>query len=529
MSDQFIYFLILERVIALTLALGLRHLGYNTAIPLIVAGALISLSPQFPNIPANPELMLIVLLTPLVFGEAMNSSLIDLRRVHHPILALAVLLVIVTTVSVGWTVSAMTDLPVALAFAMGAVLAPTDAVAISAVARKIAVPRSVVLILEGESMVNDGTGLTALHIALIALLVGSMSLKQVAGIFANSILGGIAIGFAAGWLLAKILEKSRDAVAANCLVLFTPFCIYWLAEYIHGSGILAVVIAGMYVAHRHYSRTGYTGRSQNRTIWKHMTFVLQTETFFVVGLETPDVLTRLTQEECWLVAQLVPAVLLTMIASRFVFVFGRRWVDHWFHPKREHMISQEGSLIIAWAGARGPVSGLAAFSIPVVFDNGAIIPGRDIFMATVFCVIFATLLLAQTIEPLARWLRTTADDDSANIAEAERIMANAALSSLAEAEEKHLNEGRQLPDMWLQHLRMQLDERLHSESPDTNRDDDGASLSRQDLDKIVLAMIKAEKKALIQLRNTGEISDAQSRKLMHRMDSREQSVRSHHN
>lgn len=524
MNDQFIFFIIMERLVALGLALGVRQLGYSPAIPLIVAGILISLSPQFPSTPANPELTLIVLLTPLVFGEAMHSSLIDLKRVHRSILALSVLLVIVTTIAVGTTVAAMSDLPIALAFAMGAVLAPTDAVAISAVARRIAVPRSVVLILEGESLVNDGTGLTALHIALIALLVGSFSFKQMAGIFANSILGGIFIGFLSGWVLARILEKSRDAVAANSLVLFTPFCIYWLAEYIHGSGILAVVIAGMYVAHRHYSRTGYKGRSQNKIIWKYMTFVLQTETFFVIGLETPDVFMRLTTAECWLVAKLVPVVLLTLIASRFLFVFTRRWISDWIYPSHQHSTTIEGSLIIAWAGARGPVSGLAAFSIPVSYSNGALIPDRDIFMATVFCVIFATLLLAQTIEPLAKWLKTSADDESESLGAAHKRMAEAALHHLEEAEERHKNEGRQLPEQWLQHLRLELDERLQSDIHDTEIEQ-SSSLSRHELNEILLSMIHAEKKALIRLRNAGEISDAKSRELLHRMDIREQFVR----
>jgi NhaP-type Na+/H+ and K+/H+ antiporters len=174
-------------VIALGVAVFIRQRGWGIALPLIALGALVGIAPIGPSAPPNPEVILIVILAPLVFGEAMGSSYLDLRRVSRPVLALAIGLVVTATFVVGGVVSAVVTIPISVALALGAILAPTDAVAVSTIAKRASIPRRLVSILEGESLVNDGTGLTALRVAVAATIAGSVTVIEATGLFAVAV------------------------------------------------------------------------------------------------------------------------------------------------------------------------------------------------------------------------------------------------------------------------------------------------------------------------------------------------------
>jgi monovalent cation/hydrogen antiporter len=210
-------------VISLSLSVFFRQRGWGIALPLIAVGAIVGLLPIGPDAPPDPEVVLILILAPLVFGEALGSSYLDLRKVSRPVLALAIGLVLTTTFVVGGLVSAVVAMPLAIALALGAILAPTDAVAVSTIAKRASIPRRLVSILEGESLVNDGTGLTALRVAVIAAVAGSVTLVDAAGLFVIAVGVGVAVGALAGFVMSWVLRRSRDLVAANSLIVIAPF------------------------------------------------------------------------------------------------------------------------------------------------------------------------------------------------------------------------------------------------------------------------------------------------------------------
>lgn len=506
-------------VIAVLAAMWLRSKGWGIALPLIALGAIISVLPVGPDAVPEPELFLAVILAPLVFGEALNSSYLDLRKVSKPVLALAVGLVLATTFTVGLAGFAIVGMPVLVALALGAILAPTDAVAVSAVARRANLPRRLVSILEGESLVNDGTGLTLLRVTVIAIAAGIVTVWQVTTVFALAVLMGIAVGAAFGWLIGLLLRKSQDLVAANSLIVVAPFLIYVVAEIVDGSGILAVVVAALWIAHTQNAEPGSTGRVQSSVIWRHLTFILQAVAFFLVGLELPEVLLRLDADEASWVMWLVPTVVVTIIVTRLVFVMGMVGVMRARSGGERTQLTMKAALIVSWAGARGPVSGLAAFSLPLVTEAGEDFPFRDVLLATSFVVIVVTLLLSLTLAPLARALKIPPDKDGETVRRIDAALARAALVRLDTAVEEAEDENEPLPADMVTRLRSELQARIER----SGRAAQASRMSHQQFVALGKSLIHAEQEELLRLRDSEGLPDALVRPLLRELDQREQS------
>jgi len=503
-------------VAALALAVILRHFGIQIALPLIAAGAVLSLSPWGPDALSDPEIVLIVILAPLVFGDALSSSFLDLRKVSRQVLLLAVGLVIATILVVGGVAVWVAAMPLAAALALGAVLAPTDAVAVSTVAKKASLPRFVISILEGESLVNDGTGLTALRVAVAAAIMGSVTLLDVGEIFALAVVVGVGIGAVSGIMLSQVLRRTRDSIAGNGLVLVAPFAIYLATEALEGSGILAVVVAALWIAHAQHSEPGASGRLQATNVWKHITFIFQAVAFFSIGMEIPDVFRRLPTGELPLVPGLVVLVLLALIVTRFAFVFGivgltpqYRQVDGW----------GRAAVLISWAGARGPVSGLAAFSIPLTVAAGEEFPFRDVILATTFSIIIITLVLSLTVAPLARMLKISGEDTSTEVRRIDAQLARAALERLDVIIEESEISGRPLDPVVVQRLRDDAVARIeHAENLESDHvpEQDAA----HQLSVVSLSMVHAEQTELLRIRDDEGVPDAVIRPIMRDLDVR---------
>jgi CPA1 family monovalent cation:H+ antiporter len=510
--------------IAVGIAAFARQRGWGMALPLVLAGVIVGAVPIGPTAPPDPEVILVAILAPLVFGEALSSSYLDLRKVSRPVIALAVGLVITSTLVVGLVAVTVVAMPLAMAFALGAVLSPTDAVAVAAVARRAGLPRRLVSILEGESLVNDGTGLTALKVALVAAAAGSVTLVDVAGFFVVAVVAGVAVGGLGGWLLSRILVRSRDLVASNALVLVAPFILYVVAEELKGSGILAVVVAALVIAHSQNADPGHKGRVQSTIVWRHITFVLQAIAFFLVGMELPDVLLNLDDASKGLLTLFVAAVVLTLIVVRTLFVFGMLGFTRgirWSATRRQLL---RGAAIISWAGARGPVSGLAAFSIPLTFSSGDAVPYRELILATTFCVVVITLLLSLTLAPLARWLNVKSDDDDATLRRIDIMLARAALERLSDVESESEEAGQPLAAEVSERLRDDMEQRLqtsaHPESVSATQEIElGQMLST------ARAMVRAEQEELIRLRDEEGLPDSLVRPLLRQLDLRYQALK----
>ena len=509
-------------VIALVIAVFLRQRGWGIALPLIAAGAIVDTAPFGPDALPEPELILVLILAPLVFGEALGSSFFDLRKVKIPVLALAIGLVIATTVVVGGVVSALVAMPIAVALALGAILAPTDAVAVSTIAKRAAIPRRLVSILEGESLVNDGTGLTALRVAVATIVVGSVTWLDVAGMFGLAVGVGLAVGAVSGWILARILATSKDLVAANSLILVAPFVIYLGAERLEGSGILAVVVAALWVANSQHRDPGWSGRVQGNTVWRHVTFVLQALAFFFVGLELPSVLVSLTADEASLVGLLVPVVVLALIVTRALFVFLMVVVAR--TSRKEPGIELiRRSMILAWAGARGPISGLAAFSLPLLTVSGESFPYRNVLIATSLIVVVITLLLSLTVAPLARVLRITGDEDRELASALDVALARAALDRLDAAVEEAASAGEPIPPVIIDALRVDAANRL-DRSGQAAPAHPSEEVTRVRIHELTRVMIRAEQEELVRLRDEEGFPDALVRPRLRDLDVRLQGL-----
>lgn len=510
-------------VLAVGVAALARQRGWGMALPVLATGAIVDFLPFGINAPLEPEIALVVILAPLIFGEALGSSYLDLRKVSKPILALAVGLVVVTTLAIGGVVYLLAAVPIAIALALGAILAPTDAVAVSTVARRAALPRRLVSILEGESLVNDGTGLTALRVAVVAAVVGSITFVEIGIVFAQSVIGGIIIGIIGGFLLTQLSRRFSDVTAANAFVLIAPFVLYVVAEWVEGSGILAVVIAGLWYAQSQISNPGHRGRMQGTTVWRQLTFILQAIAFFVVGMEFSATLRALPTGEFGLLAALVAVCVVVLIIVRFIFVFAMLWLQRLRggSPLSSHTV--RGATIIAWASARGPVSGMAAFSLPLVMLDGSPLPNRELVLATTFGVIVVTLLISFTLAPLARALKIPPDDDEATLRRVESVLAYAALQSLTEIEEEAKETEYPLPADLVSQLRREIQGRIDhlSEIGDEGEVREAPMAMAR---RVIGRMIAAEKEALIGLRDDEGLPDAVVRPLLAQLDIREQAL-----
>ena len=509
--------------IAVLVALVARRLNWNAPLVLIIAGAVIGPLPIGPTAPPNPETILVVVLAPLVFGEALSSSYLDLRRVRRPVLLLAIGLVIATTLVVGWVTVAIVAIPLAPAFALGAILAPTDAVAVGSVARKAGLPRYLVSVLEGESLVNDGSGLTLLKVAVVAAAAGSVTGLQVSAYFIFAVVGGVGVGAVGGLLASWLLRRSSDVVAVNSFVVVIPFVLYVAAEEIRGSGILAVVVSALIIAHAQNSVAAHAGRMQSVTLWKHVTFILQSLAYFLVGLELSSVVGNLMETHTSKVLLLVPAIVIALIATRVLFVFAMVTLGRAATRLPTRQPLWRGAVVASWAGSRGPVSALAAFSVPLVYETGKEVPYRDVILATTFCVIVVSVILSMTIAPLARALKVSSEDEVEATRRIEAMLARAALDRLSEIEMTLEASGTPMPMSISNHLREVAERRLiddQSDDQDLARGSEG-----QLLVQTARAMVRAEQEEILRMRSEDGLPDALARKILRTLDLRDAALR----
>ena len=507
-------------VLALAVAGVARWRGWSIPIPVVAAGVLVGLAPFGPRAPAEAGELFLIILAPLVFGEALSSSYLDLRRERAPILALAIGLVVVTSVAAGAVATALVPgIPWSIALALGAILAPTDAVAVATVARRAGLPHRVVTVLEGESLVNDGSGLTLLRVALVWAAAGSLTASQVGGVLLFAVVGGLAVGLIVGAVLRILIRRSRDPLIANAALLLAPFPAYLGAEALGGSGILAVVAAALVAAHAMHAEAGFRGRPQSVAAWRQVTFLLQAFAFFLIGLELPETLIDLTGEEWRLIAVLVPAIMGTLIACRLAFTALLAGLGGLGAGARRDWRS---GLLVGWAGTRGPVSGLAVFTLPVVLASGEPLPYRDLLLATTLVIIVATLLLTPTIAPLARRLGLAGGVDVELQQRIQRALLLRSLESLDRIAEEGEVAGASVPATDIAAMRRDLEARLavRPEGPAAE------TLERADARRrLEIAVLLDQQGELIRLRDERGLPDVAIRPLLHDLDVRLQALR----
>ncbi len=410
-------------LVLLTTALSVvaRWLPWPAAITYVVGAGLVALWPAFPQAKLDPEFFFLFFVPPLLFSDGWLMPLRDFVAARRPILLLAIGLVIFTTVLVGLVAHAVVPgLPLAMAFALGAVVSPTDAVAVTAITQRLKVPARLTAVLQGESLMNDATGLVAFRFALGAMIVGTFSLRSAAANFAILAIGGTLLGLAIAFAVGRMRDVLRhvrgsDEFIEVTLSLMTPYAAYLAASALGCSAILAVVASGLYSGWRDPLQTDVQTRQISGAVWSVLLFWLNGLAFVLLGLQLPSILGAVSDEYTpRQLAAFAGAVAGTAVAARLLWIFPGAYLPFLLFPhirRRERRPSWPIVLVAGWAGMRGTVTLAAALSIPLLQADGRPFPARHIVIFLAVAVIMVTLLLqGTTLEALICRLGLRADE-----------------------------------------------------------------------------------------------------------------------
>jgi CPA1 family monovalent cation:H+ antiporter len=509
----------IEVVLGLLVAVAaIELLARNVPIPypilLVIGGLLLGLIPHFPQVRLNPELVFFLFLPPLLYPAAIFTSWRDFHANLRPILLLAVGLVLFTTATVGFLAHHfIEDLPLAAAFVLGAIISPPDAISATAIAERLRVPRRIVTVLEGESLVNDATALVAYRFALAAVATGSFSMGSATAKFFVVAIGGILVGLMVGWLSALVMRPIDDPPIEITISILTPFAAYLPAEQLGVSGVLAVVTAGLYHGWRIPLLMSSRTRLQAAPVWEMIEFVLNGFIFILIGLQLPEVLHRLQGRSISQLIWYAVVISLAVIVIRIVWVFPATYLPRLLSKSlraRDPYPAWQHVALVGWTGMRGVVSLAAALAIPQDF------PGRDLILFLTFVVILATLVVqGLSLPPLIRWLGIK-DDGAAEKEEREaRLKANqAALARLDEiAKSDSMNKET------LQRLRIEYEDRIRQlEVCEPDGTETPRGLFSSEYQQVLHEALLVERKTILQLRNERVINDEVLRRIQRDID-----------
>jgi monovalent cation/hydrogen antiporter len=503
---ELVVLFLLVTVAALTALARVLNVPYP--ILLVIGGSLVGFAPGVPNIELEPDLVLLIFLPPLLFNAAYFSSVRDLRATLRPIVLNAVGLVLFTTCAVALLAHALIDgLPWAAAFALGAIVSPTDPLAATTIGRRLGVPARLRAVIEGESLVNDGTALVAYRTAVSAAVGGSFDLLDATGDFFVSALGGIAVGVVAGFLLVEVFRRVvGDDVVGLVLSLASGYIGYLPAEELGVSGVLAAVAVGLIVGRRSPELSTAASRLRGYAFWEVFVFLLNAVLFVLVGLQLPGILSeqdRSTLDLVGLALLVSGAVILTRLLWVNTIVFVVRALD-----RRASQLARRTSwrerMVGGWSGLRGAVSLAAALALPEGF------PERDLLIFLALSVIFATLVgQGLTLPALIRRLDIH-DDDGGEREElhARREAAQAALEQLRALESEDWTRDDTLRRMVGQYefRHRRLTQRAGMLDADDEEQDNLDERSRA-YQRTVREVLDAQRRRIIELRDAGTISD----------------------
>lgn len=474
-----------------------RRLSMSAPLVLTAIGAAVSFVPAMPAVHVEPHLVLLGFLPPLLYAAAINTSLIDLGRDRRQIIGLSVFLVIATAFAVGavawWLIAA---LPFALALALGGVVAPPDAVAATAVARRIGLPRRIVSILEGESLFNDATALVVVSLAIEAATQEVTGLDVVVS-FVRSAFGGIAIGIVAALAIRWIRRELRDTYTNVAVSFMAPWIAYIPAELVHSSGVVAVVVAGVLLAHTAPVDQTAQSRVAERMNWATIQFILENLVFLLIGLQAHSILTEMRESSLGLGRSIAvsAAVLLTVILVRPVWLLLWAWVGRL--RKSPSSLSLRESAVASWAGMRGVVTLAAASLLP------ADAPQRGVLVFTALVVTVGTLVLQGfTLGKVARKLDLHGPDpreDALQYAQMLQHAINAGISRL----EQELQDDQNVPQQTVDALRGQAERRSNLAWERLGRNDSSVETPSDAYRRLRRSMLTAEREKVLKLRDKG--------------------------
>ncbi len=520
---ELVFLLLLLFVVAFgTLA---RKLQVPYPIVLVIAGGLLGFVPGIPRITLNPDLIFFVILPPLLYSAAWVTSWREFSYNLVSILLLAFGLVIFTVIGVAesahWLFSGFDW---KLGLVLGAVIAPTDAIAATSIAERVGIPRRITDLIEGESLVNDATGLLALEFG-IAIVLRNETPTIASGIarLAYLIVAGVGVGLITGWIVNWIERRIDDGPIEIALSILVPYAAYLTADRLRASGVLAVVVCGLYLSRRSSGFFSPQVRLQAWAVWEALDFILNGLVFVLIGLQLPYVLAGIRDyrhSTLFLYGALFSAL---VIALRIVWVFPGAYIAYWTRTRLLHQKLKcptvQGNLVLGWTGMRGVIALAAAIALPQALADGSPFPQRNLIVFLAFCVILVTLVLQGLTLPWVVRILGIADAPGANLEEenARREILEAALAYLDESRQKDGSEFDAIYEDLTAHYRHRL-------SDVSGKDDSENGVSpehHERLTRISRELLRLERQAAVRLRNQGRINDETLRRLEQELDLRE--------
>jgi Na+/H+ antiporter len=510
-------FEILALVVAVAIVAGItRRLGFSPPLVLVIAGVIAALIPGVPSYRLDPDVVLIGLLPPLLYAAALRTSLVDVRTNRQAIGIMAVGAVLFTTLVVGlvaWQV--VPGISLAAGLALGAIVAPPDAVAATTIARRVGMPRRIVSILEGESLLNDAAALVSLRTAVLAITT-SVTVWQVVGDVALAAGGGLAVGLGVATILAGVRRHVQDPVLDTTLSLVAPFVAYLPAQAIHASGVLAVVVTGVLLGHKAPILQSASSRLSEQTYWRTVAFVLENTVFMLIGLQLPNVVSAADKGGLgvWRLVGVCAAVLVATIVSRLVWVFAATAIYR-FGPTalRRRAWDWSTATLVSWAGMRGVVTLAAAFILP------ADTPQREVLVVAAFTVVAGTLLIqGPTLPALVRRLGLPGPDLAEDALQEAALLSNATRAGLECLEQ--IRRPDDDPDV-IDQLEQRTRQRANSAWERLGRSSVAGETPSEAYRRMRLQMLAAERDVVLRARDTGGADDEVLRDVLMLLDSEE--------
>jgi CPA1 family monovalent cation:H+ antiporter len=536
-----------ETIVLLVLAavaviVALHWIADRTGLPaaalLTLFGIAYSVLPG-PNLELDPQLVLTVVLPPLLYSAALQSSLVDIRRNRRTVVSLSVALVLVTALLIGVGFSLfVAGATLAAGIAVGAAVAPPDPVAALAVGRRVGLPPRLVTLIQGEGLLNDATALTTLTVAVAAARGEAFSAWSALGEFLVAAAGGTAVGLVVAFAVRAARRWQRDPLTLNTLSLSTPFVAYLLGEQVHVSGVLAVVVAGLVVGHDNSRAVSGASRLQTRAVWGLVDYLLEGFVFLLIGQQLPAVIARLGEYAASTVVAAAAISVGGVLLIRPLWLVLTQSLPRSLHTRLgggddadpdpgAGRLSGREVVVLSWAGTRGVISLAAIFTLPLVTDSGAPFPDRDLLLFCTFLVVLVTLVgQGVTFAPLVRLLDLRADQaDQARVRnEARAASVQAALARLDDlaaqrheaVEDQAIASIRAQLEVRLERYRRRLDLLQHSEDGQIpfNPEYEAAVRVRR-------AVIEAEREELLRWRDAGQLPDEGLRMLERELDHEE--------
>ena len=518
--------LILTLLAAVTaLAVAARRVGLPYPAVMVLGGLAVALVPHLPQVELTPDVFFDLFLPPLLYASAWETSWRDFRANLRPIALLAIGFVAITTLAVGslahLTIAGMTW-PAALA--LGAIVSPPDAVAATAVAGRLGLPRRIVVILEGESLVNDASGLTLYQLAVLAAVTGTFSLGHAITVGAWSVVGGVGVGLALGWLAMRVHRRLEDAVAETVVTLLTPYAAFLGADYIHASGVLAVVTMGLYVSRHSHQIFSPATRLHATSTWEVVTFMLNGLVFVLLGLQLPQTMAAVRDfgEPWWHLAGYAVGLAVVLVVVRIAWVFPATYLPRLLVRAlggTDPSAPWRHVFLVAFIGMRGATSLAAALALPLTLANGQPFPRRGLILFLTFTAILATLVVQSLSLPtIVRWLGVhaeAADDGRCEEWDARLRAARSALSRV-DAMEPAATDGQRAT---LIRLRTRYQDRIDRLAGAEH--DEAAGRCAAEAEVVVSVyrdVLEAERATVIQLRDGGQIGDEVRRRIEYDLD-----------